>query len=157
MNNEIFVQGGVTANKQGKVLENLVRSNVLHYGYTEMDFSQWTIKDKPCGVLVTNAPYKTIYNTKGKTEFLLVLTGDYHIRIECKWQQVSGSVDEKFPYLFENMKTVEEPEVIILLDGGGYKKEARNWLIEKCKAHKEKSIKVFNMGEFTKWVNNKLK
>ena len=83
------------------------------------------------------------------------------IRIECKWQQVAGSVDEKYPYLYLNcVEKMPEKDIIILLDGGGYKKEARAWLESAIKEKKyqpdpDKNILLFDIKEFMIWVNNR--
>ena len=146
-------QGGSTANKQGKVLENLVRHVVTSHGYAEMSYDEWIKCGEPLKSLVSSVPYTTIYGTRGRTEFLLIDEENKKIRIECKWQQSSGSVDEKYPYTYECMTNVPEETVIILLDGGGYKKQARDWLKQKCDTCNTKEIKLFDMKEFVKWAN----
>jgi len=51
------------------------------------------------------------------------------IRIECKWQQVKGSVDEKLPYLYLNtIEAMPENTIMILIDGAGWKTGAVKWL-----------------------------
>ena len=153
--NKKVIQGGTTANKNGKVLEDMVRSVAKMHGFKEANYKEWRLLDFPVQYLVKNVPYDTIYGTKGHTEFVLSATSG-NIRIECKWQQVNGSVDEKFPYLFENMKHVEEPKVILLLGGGGYKKAARDWLYNNCKEYKLKDIVVYGQEEFTIWANSNM-
>jgi hypothetical protein len=47
------------------------------------------------------------------------------IGIECKWQRISGSVDEKFPYAYLNcIEAMPERDIIIVVDGGGAKQGA---------------------------------
>ena len=152
---ELFIQGGFTANKNGAVLEDAVRSVTARHGYAEINFKDWEKANYPIKYLVANVPYQTIYKTRGHTEFVLS-TSSGNIRIECKWQQSTGSVDEKYPYLFENMKNVPEPHVIILLGGGGYKKQAREWLLNKCINCDEKVINLFSLEDFTIWANKTL-
>jgi hypothetical protein len=48
--------------------------------------------------------------------------------IESKWQQSRGSVDEKFPFLVANIPERYPHATIIILDGGGYIKQAELWL-----------------------------
>lgn len=150
-----MIQGGSIANKQGKVLENFVRTVLLPHGFNNMSYAKWKDSGEPVNTLVEGVPYTTIYGTVGRTEFLLVLKNKY-IRIECKWQQSSGSVDEKYPYLFENMKRVPEQFVVVLLDGGGYKPSARSWLKSQCLNCTTKDIKLFDMAEFMAWSNKNL-
>lgn len=86
-------------------------------------------------------------------------------RIECKWQQVSGSVDEKLPYLFLNCsEKMVEPHIIILLDGGGAKPGAIEWLRDACEKFNlkeattsKRKIDLMSMTEFVQWVNSVFK
>ena len=71
--------------------------------------------------------------------------------IESKWQQSSGSVDEKFPYLVLNIRERYPCATIIVLDGGGFKKGAEEWLRRQVN---DKLVHVFNMMEFQKWSNS---
>lgn len=132
--------------KTGKVLESIVEhlwdGDVIPY-------KKW---DKISNGLIKNVPYTNIYGSTSRTEFMIV-AGNKKIRIECKWQQSSGSVDEKFPYMFECLLNVEE-DVIILLDGNGYRKSARDWLIHKCMGITRKSMRVMNISEFIAWMNS---
>ena len=77
---------------------------------------------------------------------------------------MSGSVDEKFPYLYWNaVERWEENESILLIDGGGYKPKALEWLRKSARdkvgfADKpEKAIAVFTFTEFMIWINKGMK
>ena len=103
-----------------------------------------------------------MYHHDGNTEFLLKSKKfDCEIRIECKWQQSNGSVDEKFPYLYLNcIEALPEKEIVIIVDGGGAKVGAITWLQETVKSKKytsdynnDKIIHVFSLAEFIKWAN----
>jgi len=48
-------------------------------------------------------PYTNIYGTKGRHEWYLVANGKCLI-VESKWQDVSGSADEKIPFIVENWR-----------------------------------------------------
>ncbi|SMG65890.1 conserved hypothetical protein [methanotrophic bacterial endosymbiont of Bathymodiolus sp.] len=111
-------------------------------------------------LLLKNVPYDTVYGHKGNTEFLLKSKGlNLEIRIECKWQQVAGSVDEKFPYLYLNcIETMSENEIILIVDGGGYKDGALAWLKDAVQEKKyqnnlAKEIRVFSLVDFLTWAN----
>lgn len=59
------------------------------------------------------------------------------IRIECKWQQAAGSVDEKLPYLYLNtIEAMPENSIMILIDGAGWKAGAIQWLKDAVKQKK---------------------
>lgn len=97
---------------------------------------------------------KGIYGTDIKVDFV-VYHHDKHPEpfiIECKWQQVAGSVDEKFPYLVENIK-LHPIDTILLLDGGGYKAGAESWVRNQVD-QQNRLRKVLNMQEFQRWVND---
>jgi hypothetical protein len=155
---------GKYASNQGRVLENQVKSMLEQKGFKIVSFTEWKNKPDAYGkeLLLTNVPFKNIYEHKGKSEFLLK-SEHYNltIRIECKWQQSSGSVDEKFPYLYLNcIEAMEEDQIIIIVDGKGARKGAVNWLKDVCNKKKycdptknHKSITVYNLTEFICWVN----
>lgn len=94
----------------------------------------------------------SIYNTPLKSDFMLHHPQKWpdSLIIECKWQQVSGSVDEKYPYTVQNIKEKYPCPAVILLDGDGYKPGAKAWL---CSQVDDKLLAVFSMSEFQKWVN----
>ena len=147
---------GAQANRTGNVLESMVENIFTTHGFTVMSHAEYLRQGSPRDgdYLIKNVPYLSIYGHNGKTEFLaLSASRGLEIRLECKWQQVSGSVDEKFPYLFENCKIMPEPQVIILLDGGGYKTGARQWLERAAAMCTVKDIQVMDLSGFLRWAN----
>ena len=70
---------------------------------------------------------------------------------EIKWQEVSGSVDEKFPYILENIRKKSPFKTIIIMDGDGFKEGIKEWLYSQVD---DKFIGVFSLTEFIKWVNH---
>lgn len=159
-------QGGI-ANKQGRVLEGTVTSVFENHGFTKVPYSAWSKSPEKFGneVLICGAPYTSIYGHKGKTEFLAVSKRlSRTIRIECKWQQSSGSVDEKFPYLYLNcVQAMPENEIVVILDGGGAKEHAVNWLRQAARDRlfleqlPDKKIHIFTLSEFLVWGNTTLR
>lgn len=165
-------QGGY-ANSAGRTLENTIIGTLQSKGFVCVPYREYTNYVRRHGqveanqrygteLLLRNVPYTTIYGHQGKTEFLLLSARyDLRIRIECKWQQSAGSVDEKFPYLYLNcLEAMPEDHIIVVLDGGGAKREAVEWLMravaEKRYAteeNKKKLIEVFNLAEFLAWAN----
>jgi len=163
---EIKKQGAL-ANIGGNVLERTVKEVFNSKGFKLVPYSEWRRKPDKYGteLLLTNAPFTTIYNHKGKTEFLAVSEKySFKIRIECKCQQVSGSVDEKMPYLYLNcIEAMPEDYIIIVIDGGGGKKGAITWLKEAARQNKYneagimKKILIFSLTEFIGWANKTLR
>ncbi len=155
---------GTKANKQGKILEGTVKSVFLAKGFCIVKYKDWYKKPEKYGeeLLIEDAPYESIYNHKGKMEFLIISKKyDQRFRIECKWQQVGGSVDEKYPYLYLNcIEKLEESLAIIIIDGKGARQGAVDWL-KKVSENKlytndknnHKEVKVMSLAEFMVWAN----
>ena len=150
--------------ESGNVLEKTVVSVFQSKRFIVVSYRDWQNNPLQHGeeVLLTNAPYTTIYGHRGQTEFLLKSKRySKEIRIECKWQQVSGSVDEKLPYLYLNcIESMPEKEIIVVIDGDGWKKGAIEWLKKAVSSARyfepgrdQKSVKVFNLKEFLTWAN----
>lgn len=147
-------QGGTIANKNGSELENFIESVLDRKGYQFIIPSKFIALSKAC-----EQPFYTkqfyigqgIYDTPRKCDFIIYhpIKQQYFLVIECKWQQSGGSVDEKYPYLVENIK-ISKYKTIIVLDGNGYKPKALEWLKQQ---KSEKLLDVFNMMEFQRWAN----
>ena len=148
-------QGGAIANRQGNILEQQVRQAFASHGFREVALPGVPVPD----LLVRRVPYQSIYGHRGVTEFLAVSASrGLAIRIECKWQQSQGSVDEKFPYLYLNcIQAMPEREIILLIDGNGYKPGALAWLKQAVASQDAKLIHVFNLVEFLVWANRRLR
>lgn len=160
---EAMKQGSL-ATGSGNTLEQTVTGTLLSKGFILINYREYIKNGKKCGeeLLIKNVPYRTIYNHHGKTEFLLISRKySLEVRIECKWQQASGSVDEKFPYLYLNcIEAMPERDIIIIIDGGGAKEGSVKWLKKAVEQNlytekdRMKNIKIFNLVEFVKWANS---
>jgi len=128
----------------------------VEHGITSIMFSDW-VHDRiqfPLlikGLLLKNVPYITIYGGNGRGEFVLTLDGKKDIRIECRFQNVAGSVDEKLPYFFETALAFEERIVILIVEGEGYKHGAKAWLKSRCEGILYKDVLMFTFEEFKLW------
>ena len=154
-------QGGSLANRQGSILEQQVRQTFVSHGFKDVCFKEYARYGHQLGedLLVRRVPYRSIYGHDGVTEFLAVSRRlGFAIRIECKWQQSQGSVDEKFPYLYLNcIEAMPEREIFLLVDGNGYKSGALAWLKKAAAEQSVKTIHVFNLVEFLIWANKALR
>lgn len=158
---------GTLANSSGNTLEKTVIGTLTSKGFEVMYYREFVKNPQKYGteLLLRNVPFDTIYGHRGNTEFLLRSKKyQLEIRIECKWQQVSGSVDEKFPYLYLNcIDAMPEQHIIIIVDGGGAKKGAIDWLKQAADEGKyaskdsRKKVQVMSLTDFLIWSNNTLR
>ena len=151
---------GGRANKTGSTLENTVEDLLVRNGY-----ERTTITDWPPQLPAVKRFYArqvklgmSIYGSNRRMDFAIWGAKRFPngLIIECKWQQGSGSVDEKFPFSVLNIEKSKQdygvPSVIII-DGGGYKESALDWL--KGQVNELGGLQdVFSLNEFIREVNN---
>lgn len=148
---------GSKANTNGSSLENMVYQYLENKGYQYV--KDMKIDDQKIGLikkLMYSKHYKignSIYNRPLYTDVIIYHPEKYpkFLAIEIKWQQSGGSVDEKYPYLVQNIKERFPCDALIILDGGGYKPGALEWLKNQTDM---KLVNVFNLNEFIRWGNN---
>lgn len=155
---------GQKANQNGKWLEDQVESILSQYDvesvrYSELarpDFLSLLIKSSSAAspsLLVKNVPYTNMFGKNARGEFLILsdkLSGP--TRIECRYQAVRGSVEDKLPKLLGDCLGMEAKNVIIVLEGVGVSPEAKQWLKSSVHAIKHKNILVMTLGQFRNWV-----
>jgi len=153
-----ITSGGTRANKTGNSLENFVEDILRRNGYVEFVGNKkqvFAMRDTIGGKQYSKQPWcgKTIYSTDRKPDFLVINQERFPdgLIIECKWQESSGSVDEKYPYVVHNVAKTGVP-TIILIDGEGYKKQAFEWLKEQV-ASVQPLYGVYTMSGFQKLIN----
>lgn len=151
------VSKGKKANRHGHILKNKLEDLFEEQGYMVVPHSVYKKKSNlPNKLVVKNFPFQSIYGHKGRTDFLLMNDKLGHrVRIDCRWQQSSGSADAKFPYMYLNcIFGYKESEVIFIIDGGGSQPRARRWLRKAADNHwlvdKEhlKDIQVMTFAQF---------
>ena len=123
------LSSGAFANFTGKRLGQFIEELIRQAGYTYVKpqiFLRGAVAPVYTKECVVGAD---LYGKDHKADFVL-----YHptkwpqcLVIESKWQQSGGSVDEKYPFLVFSIKKIQKPSIIVL-DGKGYKPEARLWL-----------------------------
>lgn len=90
-----------------------------------------------------------IYGNEFRADFVYVKGNTVRV-IHARWQQASGSVDQKFPFFAANARTLPYASIFVL-GGDGFKTGAREWL----KRQKGRQIiEVFTEEEFQEWMNN---
>lgn len=162
-----IAQGGL-ANRSGNTLEATIIGTLGSKGFTTVNYNAYMKNPAQYGseLLLRHVPFVSIFGHKAKSEFVLDSQRyGLKIRIECKWQQSSGSVDEKFPYLYLNcIESMPESKIFIIADGGGAKASSIEWLRKACQekrytteASMSKEIVVMNLSEFLVWANKILR
>jgi len=147
---------GQQANSNGRIMEKQICERIKSSGYKEKDKKSFLQQTE----LFPNNPIftqqccicKSIYNTPYKVDFILYdpYKHPYCLAFEIKWQEKSGSVDQKYPYTVQNIKEKFPCPAIIIIDGNGYRQGALNWLKQQID---DKLIGVFNIVDFFKWAN----
>jgi len=155
------ISQGKRANLNGRILEDQVIARIKSEGYIEVDKKMQTCLNLDNHSALAEGKYfirqfricDSIYGNPYHTDILLLnnVFSRKKLAIDIKWQQISGSVDEKFPYLVENIKTKFPCPAILILDGKGYKIGAWKWLKGQID---DKLIGVYNLSEFITWVNS---
>lgn len=65
------------------------------------------------------------------------------------YQSVSGSADQKFPYMVLTARLSYELPSVIVYDGGGYQQGAIDWLNNEVD---EQLVAVLHVSEFADWL-----
>jgi hypothetical protein len=155
---EVAEVSGTRANRTGGSFEQFVENALKQRGYVgfgdhkeQVFANRASIEGKQFAKQVVIGT--TIYGTKRRCDFLVLNREKFPdgLVIECKWQESGGSVDEKYPFLLFNIAKIGVPTVV-LLDGGGYKPMAMEWLKSQADP-KHALIAVWNMTEFHREVN----
>lgn len=153
------INSGRRANTTGYKLEKFIEDALKGSGYQKFIGNKRQVFDNR--KVIGGKQYvkqlvvgPTIYDSERKVDFMVFNKEKFPdgLIIESKWQQSAGSVDEKYPFLFFNIMKTGVP-TIVLLDGGGYKPAAMQWL--KGQVNLQGAlIGVWNMAEFQKEVND---
>jgi hypothetical protein len=160
------MSGGQKANESGLSWEAWVRVTAQQCKFDILPISQqanYKIPKEQRRIIWTHVPYPTIYNEikapkewRTSTEFVIENRGSL-CRVECKWQSVSGSVDEKFPFMLLNgVLTMPEPTIIFGIGGTYFEtprgKEVLQWLSNACKTPPHwlsaDAVKLWHQKEF---------
>ena len=157
---------GGRANKSGQVLESTVEATLQRHGY--FNIRQYVPKKQQREYILTATllPKRYarqvyigtgIYETDIYVDFYVIGSDAIPsgLIIECKWQQIGGSVDEKFPYLNLNIKDCYPAPAVVVLDGGGMKPGAITWLKKQVDSN-QNLLAVHTLASFIAWANNNL-
>lgn len=150
---------GHNAYTNGKRLEDQVETILNDLGIETIQYrdigddTSWLFVDNNAiGYLIRNVPYTNMFGKDGRGEFVLHLNGLAPIRIECRYQGVRGTVEDKLPKLLGDCKCMVEKTVFIILEGDGITPQAKKWLKTAAEAVAYKYIRVVSINAFEDWV-----
>jgi hypothetical protein len=113
--------------------------------------------------VIRNYPHPSLYGTRGTKEAFIVAAdasgvfvvdddGLARIVMEAKWQESSGSVDEKLPYIWEAFLASPVRNWVVVLDGRYWKtdrgKAAVAWLRSKQPGPEKRRFHVVDRRGF---------
>tara|TARA_B100000700_G_C14651277_1_gene672086 strand:- start:176 stop:682 length:507 start_codon:yes stop_codon:yes gene_type:complete len=163
------LQGGTQANINGRVFEKHIITQLEDKGLVTISSrlmdqlsTSMLIERFPNGVIAKGRNhYTSIYgNPRCFSEYRVYKNENLHFRLECKWQQGSGSVHEKIPYFYMNFIEDKFPEpMTIFVYGGNAIISSAEWLKKAwedrlyVKKDFNKELKVFNLDQFMEWSN----
>jgi len=152
------------ASGKSALLEDCVGSlHLLGFQTYQSNGSFQRARVVPPKYVIRNYPHPSLYGTPGKKEALVVAPdgdgfftpdeqGCTRIIIEAKWQDSSGSVDEKLPYLWEAFHTSPVRNWVVVLDGRYWKtgrgKAAVSWLGHKAGQFDDCTLRVLDRKGF---------
>lgn len=124
------MNGEARSNYSGKLFEDMVNPALKRAGYKRVDQVTRT-EPFPCFMKQARLGNQSIYGKSMRHDAYCWNPEKFKhgLIIEVKYQAVSGSVDEKFPYLVFSLKQLETPSILIL-EGGGALEGAVRWCVE---------------------------
>jgi hypothetical protein len=141
-------QQGWQANRNGTFLKQELVDRLIRQGY-----HQWkappTLMQEAFFVYRGDGLFQSLYGTPITFDVYL-----YHpwkhpegLIITSKYQEVSGSVDEKLPYLVGSLKATGTRAYLLLI-GSGARKEAIQW----CQAQQDEALTVLTTWHEWIWL-----
>lgn len=176
------------AGKNGSAFESVVHSlNDLGFKLFEnSEVEKMEDDEKPLRYIAHDVPYNSLLkqksdeygipkrNGKSRTEFVIVAknaistpefptNGPLTIRIECKWQEVSGTTSNKLMLTVADLQYgPPEKNIILLMDGNGFDETTHQLVQEWCEdgihwkrapKSEPKNIRKMKLEEFINWAN----
>jgi hypothetical protein len=146
-------QQGRQATHNGSFAEKDLFQRLHAQGY-----KQWreppTLFPEPYFVHQHQGKFQSIYGTPLVVDFFIwnQWKHPYGLIIEIKYQEISGSVDEKFPYTIANLQEARIPSILLVF-GDGARTEAKHW----CLQQQNSLLTVFTrMDDWIKALNRGL-
>ncbi len=153
--------GGKKTSYGGKILEQAVCSFKLK-NFEIINAEQFRDRNglfRDERLLVKNFPYETLFGTPGRREYFLK-SSEWQGHLECKYQNGSGSVDEKIVYVVETLRRTEMKALIIIHGGNWWEKKRGKEVIRWAKEQSlslmrdyGKELLCFDLDGLMDWIN----
>ena len=131
----------MNAIKSGRFLEQLVFNNLKTINH---------IKITP------QYPYKDIFGANAKIDFLVQKQPKHKFFIECKNQNVKGSLDQKFSYYLENIRQqkYDHHPLIFVLNTKGIRPLVLDYLVKNVSNFNYLIVDTHNIHKLQHIINN---
>lgn len=157
--------GGTKTSHGGQILEQVIgalklrRFAIRSFDPKEKEKGGLAFENENHRWLIRNYPYTTMFGTPGRREWFLDAP-EWTGQLECKFQNGSGSVDEKMVYLVETLCRSQITSLALVHGGRFWTEKERGravikWLkneAESVKHHYGKTLLVLDMNGFFDWV-----
>ena len=151
-------KGHRKASNMGKAFEKDVAGMLNDAGFTEINKQDVDVTDIDKWYCRQYKRFVGIYGKKLTIDLLIFDTNYFpkKLAVELKYQGVGGSVDEKYPFVIQNLrKLFKEHGIkgILMLNGGGYNPESVAW----CKSQQDENLFVVeSRSEIYNWIEENL-
>jgi hypothetical protein len=157
---------GARANRSGHVLETTVEGTLQGHKYFKVGAKGRKQQDREYLLTSNLLPKRYARNVYiGTGIYQNDLYADFYIVgspiissgliIECKWQQITGSVDEKYPYLNLNIKESYPDPTIVVIGGKAMRAGAITWFKKQVSCNPN-LLAVYDLDSFVAWTNKNL-
>jgi len=146
-------QQGRQANQNGKAFEEQISQRLKSKGYIQANAIPEDC-DQPFFIYQYRGNFTSIYGLPMRVDFFVWHPVKYPdgLIIECKYQETSGSADEKFPYTIACLRNIGLPAILLLVGKG-----AKRCSVEWCLQQQDHQLTVFSDFEsFFRAANREL-
>ena len=133
----------MNAIRSGRLLEKVV--------YTQLK----TIKNIN---IIPQYKYVDIFDANARMDFCVEKKFSSRFLIECKNQNVPGSLDQKFPYYIENMRENKygDDTLIFVLNTNGIRQKVLEYLVNNTNRFNYKIVDVDNIKRLNNIINDEV-
>lgn len=169
-----MIKNKVNANINGALYEQQVLNKLVYeFSLKIMKYSEYLEKNKESNFencILTNCPYKGYKshlgwnhnNRSSRTEYVLCIVDKKALRIECKYQDTSGSVIDKLPSTIMDLQNYIPEDESFLVVGGSILERNIDYIKNLCSksfpgdAVKKKNITVGKIDDLVSYIKCKM-